>query len=227
MPRILVVIAVLLLAIGGWYLAWHRLMADDVAQVRASIAYHDRAIKARASSMTLKADDVYASGFPFSFTVVVERPTLTQIWNRETYALSLLRLELQKVNDGEGRYRVKLPAMADAMYATEGQAPERYQVKLNEVPAVLLRAQADSRACPNLPGSPRCDAVEPTAPLRSFAVQLPKNLTLDVTLNGQQKQIGFTFMPINVPVFMTIPDDASGPLQLFVGMLREAMIFHH
>ncbi len=52
-----------------------------------------------------------------------------------------------------------------------------------------------------------------------------RTLILTVSLNGATKQIGFTFTSLAIPVFMPIPKDATGPLEIFVGMLREAMVY--
>lgn len=224
MRKLISAFAALLVITGGWFVIWRSMMADDVAQIEATIHHHYEAIKATTPTATFKADAVYATGFPFSFRVAVHRPTLTQIWSGESYALSFEKIELEKVNGGEGRYRVLAPAEFDAMYATEGKAPERYHVTMNEVPNLLLRATGDSARCSPLPGAARCEA-KPTDPLISFAAQLPSKLILKVMLNDQSKQIGFDFMPINIPLFLAIPTDVSHPLQIFVGMLREAMVF--
>lgn len=225
MRKFAAIVAAALLLVAGWYGVWNSMLSADVARVKASIDHHYRAIKEKHPHVTLKADDVYATGFPFGFRIAVDRPTLTQIAGRESFAISIPRVELEKVSDAEGRYRLHAPATFDAMYATEGQAPELYSITVNEVPAMLLRAQADSRACSPLPGAQRCAPVAADAPLITFATQLPKSLVLDVSLNGKSQKIGFSFLPISIPVFMTIPADMNGPLQLFVGMLREAMVY--
>lgn len=225
MKKFVVMLSLLLILTAGWFLAWRSMMAPQVAQVKASIDHHYRAIKARTPTATLKADAVYATGFPFGFRVAVDRPTLTQVWGKESYAVSLPRVELSRVDAAQGRYRVTLPATFDAMYATEGAAPEKYSITLNAVPAVLLRAQGDSRACSGLSGAVPCAAVAADAPLISYAAQLPGQLVLEVSLNGSRKQIGFTLPSLGVPVFFAIPDTAAQPLQTFVGMLREAMLF--
>ena len=214
--------AVILLLLGGaWFAIWHRMMAGPVAQVEATIAHHHTAIKAITPSATFKADGVHASGFPFAFRVTVERPTLTQIWGDETFAVSVPSLELPRVDTGEGRYRVRMPATFEALYARPGLPPEQFEITPDAMPAILLRAAGDSRACSNLPGARAC-TVQPTDPLISFAVQLPASLILKVERNGEAKQIGFRFVPLNLPVFAAIPGDVTRPLQIFVGMLREA-----
>ena len=224
MKKFLILCVTILVLITAWFFTWRSMMADDVAQVRATIAHHNAAIRANTPTANFKADEVYATGFPFRFRVAVARPTLTQIWGEESFAVSFEKIELQQINSGEGRYRVHAPATFDAIYAKAGMAPERYRIALNEVPAILLRATADSARCSPMPGARRCTST-PTDPLISFAAQLPRSLVLDVTLNGQTRQIGFAFMPMNIPVFMPIPANVSHPLQIFVGMLREAMVF--
>lgn len=226
MRRFFVLVGIAGLLIVAWFIAWHSLMAADVARVKASIAYHDTAIKALQPHVTLKADDVQATGFPFGFRILVIRPILSQITGNESFAISLPSVELQKVDTPEGRYRVLAPDTFEAMYAEQGAAPEQYQIRVSPVPAVLLRAQGNSQRCSPLPGAQHCPAVAEDAPLISFAAQLPESLMLDVTLNDKTKHIGFHFTPVNVPIFMTIPADMDRPLQLFVGMLREAMVYN-
>ena len=63
------------------------------------------------------------------------------------------------------------------------------------------------------------------APFITYAAQLPSRLVLNVGLNGKTQKIGFTLIPMGVPVFMQIPANVSYPLQTFVDMLREAMIY--
>lgn len=229
-------ISVLLSAIAGWYLLWSQLMAGDVARVKASIDYHYQRIKTAERYVTLKADDVYATGFPFGFRVAVARPTLSQVWGRESYAVSFKKIELESMGGDDARYRVITPATFDALYAEEGKAPEKYRVALNKVPGLQLAAQIPSplggglgwgrnKAMPHPDNAPLPASPLQGEELKYFAVQLPRNLVLEVSLNGKTQQIGFNFMPINLPIFQTIPDRMSGPLTLFVGMLREALVF--
>lgn len=205
MRKLLVAILLLLVAAGGWFFLWRSMMADDVAQVEATIKHHYDTIKATTPSATLKADAVYATGFPFQFRVAVHRPTLTQVWGSESYAVSFEKIELSRVN--ASRFKVIAPATFDAMYAIVGGAPEQYRVTLNESPQLWLEGKAGEA-------------------LTQYGVVLPKKLVLDVGFNNQTKQIGFDFpVQLPAPVFAPIPADVSNPLQIFIAMLREAMIF--
>lgn len=225
MPRSIILIAAAALMVAAWFGVWSLLVAPDVSRVQASVDYHYQAMKSANRTVTFKAESVESAGFPFAFRVRVIRPTLSQIDGDTTYAISFDQIELQRVNKEEGRYRVRAPATFEALYAENGKAPENYTIVVNEMPAILLRALGSSGECPTIPGLKKCDAVRADAPLKSFAVQLPSYLQLDASLNGKTKQIGFKLMPVNVPLFAEIPADGSRPLQLFVGMLREALVF--
>jgi hypothetical protein len=225
--RKLIVILIIFLAVTfGWYVAWRAMLSADVARVKTSIAFQDQRFKTVNRFITFKANAVQPSGFPFHFRVVVKRPTLTMISGQETYAVSVDEISLTPVDSGQGRYRVSAPATVDALYAVSGGALENYRVTLSSVPALLLRAQGDSRECMDMPGSASCADVAADAPLISFAVQMPASLTLHATLNSDSRDIGFTFTPLNIPLFATIPANIDGPLQIFVGMLREALVYH-
>ena len=203
MRKLLIILAVVLAAMGGWYVAWKNIMADDVAQVKASIAHHAQAIRSVSHTAVFKADDVYATGFPFSFRVAVHRPTLTQVWGNESYAVSFEKIKLRRSDDA--RFEVDAPVAFNAMYAQVGKAPEQYRVKLNEMPTIWV-------------------ASEGSGPFTQYGSLLPKKLVLDVTLDGRTEQIGFDFL-MPLPMKAPIPADVSRPLQIFVGMLREALVF--
>ena len=233
-PTLIVLIVFLLAA--TWYGIWYVMLSSDVARIRSSIDYHNQRFKTANRAVELRADAVKRTGFPFGLRVKVVRPTLSMIWGKGTFAVSIPEAEFDRVNAEEGRYRVTAPAAFDALYATDGQAPEKYTVSISEVPRILIAAQIPSpigggsgwgrgvaKSHPDkvpLPSSP-LQGEE----LRYLAASMPKHLLMTIALNGKSKQVGFDFTPLPVPVFFEIPKDASSPLMLFVGMLREAMIY--
>ncbi|MES2984824.1 MAG: hypothetical protein V4735_06535 [Pseudomonadota bacterium] len=217
--------AAALAVVLAWYGIWSGIMAADVARVRTSIEFQNQRLKANNRQMTLKSDGVSAVGFPFHFRVGVTRATLSMISGNETYAVSIPQLTLEPLSSDEGRYRVVLPPVVDAMYAVDGAPPESYIVTISPVPAVQLRAQGDSNTCSPFPGSARCPAVAADAPLISYAPQVPSSLTLDMQLNGETRTASFTMTPLNVPMFAPIPANMTHPLELFIGVLREALVF--
>jgi len=211
---------------GLWLGLWSWLMAADVARVKASIAYQNQQFKSVTPHIVLKADAVSAYGFPFRFQVKVVRPTLSMIFNRETYAVSLPEVVLTPTDAAQGRYRVALPATFDALYARDGAAPENYRVTMDAVPELSLRAAGDSRACDGLPGSVPCKSVAADAPLVAYAVGLPPAITLHMELNGESRDARFDLPALlRVPVFTTIPKHMDYPLEIFVGVLREALVY--
>jgi len=121
---------------------------------------------------------------------------------------------------------VHLPADAVA-YFKDASHDERYKVRVKDIPSLLLRAQLNSMKCPNILGAEPCADVAEDAPFISYAASLPSTLHLEVSLNGKTETIEFLFHSLNIPVFATIPDTAGKHLQLFVGMLREALVFRH
>jgi hypothetical protein len=226
LKRFAAILAFVVLLYGGWYIVWHSMMAADVRRVKATIDYQNQRFKDVNRAISLKAEEVAAAGFPFHFQVRVQRPELSVVSGNETDAVSIPEVILTPVNGDEGRYRVSISPRFEALYATNGHAPENYTVSVDPVPAILLRAQGDSRRCSNFPGSKPCDPVAAEAPLISFAVQLPRMITLRMALNGESKDAVFTMMPLDVPVFQTIPVAVDGPLEMFVGILRQALVFH-
>jgi hypothetical protein len=225
MKKLLTVISMVVALTIGWYIAWHWMLADDVARVKATIAYHNVQIKTANRATELRAHAVYASGFPFHFRVRVERPTLSYIFNDETYSASLRYADLTAKDSGQGSYEVSYPRQIEALYAKSGAAPESYVAIPDQPIDVLLRAQGDSQQCSNFPGGKRCDDVDAQAPLISYAARLPSSINLTMTLNGKTKTSNFQFPSLNLPIYRSIPADMNGSLQLFVGVLREAMVY--
>ena len=225
MKKIIVIILCFSVFSLLWYGVWRLLMADNVAQVDVSIHYQNQQFKTVTPTIVLKAESVEAAGFPLGFRVRVVRPVLSMIDGHETFAISLPSLELARTDATEGRYRVILPARFNALYAKDGAAPENYDVTMDAVPPVMLRAQGDSQQCSTFPGAARCAAVKADTPLISYAVATPKMLTLHMALNGDSRDATFELTPMVVPVFRAIPKTMDRPLQIFVGMLREALVF--
>lgn len=225
MKKLFAILAFIILFIGAYYGVWHYRLSDDVARVKATIAHHNEVFRAKNRWVTLKADSVGTAGFPFSARVHVKRPTLTFVSGDETYGVSLPWAELSQRDAASGTYEVAYAPTAEAVFAKSGQGPEEYFVTPKEHLPVLMRAQGDSRQCSGFPGTQRCAAVGATDPLISFAVQTPASLTLTMKLNGTAKDANFTLIPLSMPIYQPIPEEMDRPLQLFVGILREALVF--
>lgn len=227
MRQLVYAILCVMALLAVWYGGWRWVVAEDVARVKASIAYHNRQLKAVNHNIVFKADDVYPIGFPLHFRVRVVRPTLSMVSGRETFAVSFPKILLVPEDRAEGKYQLLVWHAFDALYATDGQAPEQYRItfKPEDRPQILVRAQANSKKCSGLPGEAPCAAVTETSPLISYAAALPKPVLLSVELNGQKRDIHFDATPLNLPIFYDIPQTAGRPLELFIGMLREAMVY--
>ena len=225
MKKLSLILVVLLGLFAAYYMVWRANLSGDVARVEATIAHHNAEFRKNNRWVTFKADSLSRAGFPFASRVYVKRPTLTFVANDETYGVSLPWVELSLRDSKSGTYTVTYPQSFQALFAKSGLAPEEYTVTLQQPMAVLVRAQGDSRLCSFLPGGQRCAAVGPADPLISFAVQFPETLLVDMALNGRSKTAKFNVIPLDIPIFRLVPKEADHALQLFVGMLREALIF--
>lgn len=200
-------------------------MAADVARVKASIDYHYQQLRSQSRIMSFEADSVAASGFPFAFNIRVVRATLSMVDGDETFAVSIPALTMASSDSGQGIYRVMLPSAMEALYAKNGSAPEHYVVTADEMPKLNLSAADASKPCGPIVGTPCVDVAE-DAPLISFAVGLPKSITLRLQLADKTRDARFEMPAIHVPIYQPIPNDLTRPLQLFVGVLREALVFN-
>jgi hypothetical protein len=217
-----------LLALGlvlGWFGIWSWLMAADVTRVKASIDHHYQQLRTVNRTMSLAADSVAASGFPFAFEITVTRATLSMVDGDETFAVSIPALTMKATDSGQGTYRVTLPETIEALYAKNGQAPEQYRATMNSIPKLNVSAADAGKPCGPLVGR-ACADVASDAALVSFAVGLPSNITLRMQLGEKTRDARFDLPAIDVPIYQTIPSDLSRSLQLFVGVLREALVFN-
>ncbi len=225
MRLIIKCVAVLLAVTALWFLIWHALMADDVARVEATMAHHNQRLRETNRNVSLRADAISAAGFPFAFRVRVEQFALSMVDGDETFAVSIPELTMALSDRGQGVYRVNLPASVDALYAKNGAAPEYYKATADVVPKLNLSAADAKQPCGPLVGK-ACVDVAADAPLISFALGLPKTITLRMALADETRDARFEFPAIAVPIYQPIPPDPSRALQLFIGVLREALVFH-
>ena len=217
--------AITLAIIVVWYGIWSWLMAADVARVKASITHQYQAMRTTSQVMSLEADEVSATGFPFGFAVKVKRATLSMVDGDETFAISIPEFTMESADSDAGTYRVNLPATVQALYAKMGGAPEHYSVTMSVIPKLNLSASDSAQHCGPLTGH-ACDVVAKDAPLVSYALEIPKSITLHMQLGNDARDAEFTSpMAVDVPIYQPIPNDLRGVLQLAVGTLREALVF--
>ncbi len=208
----------------GWLGVWSYLMSDDVARVKTSVDHHTERLRGNNHSVRLKADAVYATGFPFRFRVAVERATLSMVEGDETFAVSLPIAYLSATDAKLGTYQLTIPQPIEALYAMAGAAPEEYRVTASPLPEIYFSAQDGKTRCGALTGV-RCIALDTNAPFASYGVTLPASLTLHMELGTESRDAAFTLMPTPVPIYQPIPEDVRYPLQIFIGVLREALVF--
>ncbi len=224
--RRLIQAAGIALVLGSvWYGIWSWMMADDVERVKASIAYQYTHLREFNQQTSLEADDVFATGFPFRYAVGIKRLTLSTVNGGETCAVSVPFMTLEQTDSAQGNYRVNLPASVEALYAKNGKAPEHYVATADTMPQVWVSGADASKACGMFVGV-KCTEVANNAPFISYAVKMPKLLTLHMQLGDAAQDASFDGPIVSVPVNLPIPQDMGEPLELFVGILREALVFH-
>lgn len=222
MKKLTIIVVTLLAITAAYYLFWRAQLEEHVARVEATIAYQNQQFRDHNRWITLKADSVKPAGFPFKSRVRVVRPTLTFVWDKETYGASFPAIELQPRDADSGTYEVLYEPKVEVVYAKSGAAPEEYTVSTAAPLSLLLRAQGDSRQCMGFPGGTKCDPVKPSDPLISYAVQLPQTLTVTFANDGKTKDANFQLIALNLPIYQRIPPDMDRALELLVNMCREA-----
>lgn len=214
---------ILLLALAGlvaWYVSWSASMKPHVERVEKTIAHYNERFKTSTYRATFKAQSIHASGFPFSRSITIENPNLAMVWGRETYAVEASYLTLQFEDEAQGRYSVILPGAIEALYSEEGKAPEAYRIAVSNGPGLWARVKDTPPRC----NDESCKA-KPEELLSEIGFQLHGDILLDASLGERNEKIGFKLMALPKPLFMPIPNDPARPVSLFIGMLREELVF--
>ncbi len=221
MRKLLLISLALIIGTALWYQSWNAAMKPHVARINQSITHYNQQFKTSNYRATFKSESVRASGFPFAHMVVIDKPNLAMVWGQETYAVETECIELHFEDAGQGRYRLVLPDAIHALYAEAGKAPEAYKVNVENSPTLWARVMDTSSFCKG----ESCQA-KPDAVLSEIGFQPNGDITLDASLGDKTQKIGFPIMALPKPLFMPIPNDPSRPVSLFVGMLREALVFN-
>lgn len=195
--------AVTVVGVGYWYVESGKV----VAQTEQSIVHWRKEFQARQPNIRIQYDDISRAGFPFSPAARIGQPTLSTVSGNESFAVGFETVTLVRI--GAGSYRVETPDSARAVYAVTGEAPEEYLIGWSVAPKLYVRTKTAD------------------APFAEYGVQLPQSLLLIPTLNGASEKIAFNFSPLLTvrPIYAPIPQEVAYPLQIFVGMLREALVF--
>ena len=102
MRQLLKLSAIALALVLAWFGIWSVIMAPDVTRVKASIDHRYQQLRTHSRLMSLEADSVSASGFPFAFNVRVDRATLSMVDGDETFAISIPSLTMSVSDSGQG-----------------------------------------------------------------------------------------------------------------------------
>jgi hypothetical protein len=206
------IITLLVTAIGiaAWVGVWRSGMGTHVALIERSIAHYNQQFKTSSSRSTLKVSGIEAAGFPFAQRVVLRNPSISMVWGEETYAVEMSYITLALEDEREGRYRVTLAPESNALYAQPNRAPESYHVLLNAAPDIWARAG---------------QGATPETILTQIGIATPHDILLEARLGTSSKKIGFPARTMPLPLFIPIPNDPSRGVSLYVGMLREALVY--
>lgn len=203
-----------------WHRIWLAGMQPHVKRIEETIAHYNQLYKSSTYRATIKAAEVRAAGFPFLKKVIIDQPNLAMVQGGITYAVETECIQLIFEDAKQGRYRAEIINDINALYAEAGKAPEAYVVKVSNMPSLWARVQDTSPRCVG----EHC-AAKPEKLLAELGFELKGDVLLTATLADRSERIGFNAAAIPKPIFMPIPSDVSRPLSLFVGMLREALVF--
>ena len=68
-------------------------------------------------------------------------------------------------------------------------------------------------------------AVAADAPFTRFALGLPASIRLHLALGAESREVSFALIPLTIALYQPIPTTLNQPLEIFVRMLREALVY--
>jgi len=221
MKRFLIIAIFALVALGVWYASWRSAMSPHVAFVERNIVEANKRYKTPNYRATIEYKSIRPAGFPFGHSVIIEAPSINMIQANETYSIrtDLLRLTFEDAN--QRRYKLEVPSIVTALYAVANAAPENYSVDVASAPAVWLRVQGDKPGCRGEQCLPSPDAL-----WKEIGIELPPEILLNAHLGKKTRPISFRQQAYPMPIFIPLPENISRPVFLFVGMLREALVYN-
>lgn len=205
--KLLIAAGVAVIGYTGWWYMAAGALKDDVSLVIEEVQHHIRVGNVNAR---LHVDGVSRAGFPFAPKAELENARVSVVYGDETFAVETASMHVSR-GSKDGEYRFEIPANAGAaLYAKEGASPEEYRFSWDN--AVAMKTMGDG-------GTKRVSDV---------AFGLPESVTIDASLGGKTKQIGFTFnslQQLGASRIQPLPKDISPAVMLMVGTLREALIY--
>lgn len=209
-----IIIASILLVLASvvqWYLA----TSDAKAHVEMSLKHWQQQFKQTNRHFQIRWDGIEIRGAPFTHEVVLINPTFSMISGNVSYALGARELSL--IESSAGNYALSFPDKAGrAAYAESGSMPEEYQFAWDNALTVQLFARDANHK------------ISQQEPVSHIIALLPESLILTATLADKRQKISFNYREwqrVAIAQERPIPSDISGSLQIFVGMLREALVF--
>ena len=220
----------------GYGVVWYQEASAIRNHVDVSLLKLRQDLKQTNPNMRVQWDDISLAGFPFAPSAIVQAPTLSMVYHGESYSVGFDALHFSPGGIAgvprEGVYIVA-PKTHDmrAMFAQNGSAPEQYHIEWDSpVQLKLLAYNPEMKSQRCVPGQRCLSAPSQAYALSHMRVTLPASLLLLAGHNQVYKPIQFRFNDLQraaVAQERPIPADMTHPLQLFVGMLREAHIFSH
>lgn len=193
----------------GLYLRWSGGADEQKAWVLANISHFEQQFTSNTAKVQFQYDSIEVLGFPFSHYVRFYQPALNLRVGAEHFYIALNRMDMMPDGDEQQRYQLEISNEMTVGYKSTGNVQESYRLHVSGLPKLWLQA------------------AEGPAPAHwsEYGVAFTGSLTLDVTNDQKSEKIGFNPMATPIPIWRKIPAHIHYPAQLFVGMLREAMVY--
>jgi hypothetical protein len=207
----LVIVALMLFA---YYLRWSTGAEAYRDEVLANIAHHQQRFNAgnNVSQLSIAYESADVTGFPFAKSVRLYRPSVRLALGAEQFYIDSATMELTPQDEANKRYAVVISPDLSVGYKSGQAAQETYRVHIREAPKIWLQAREGD--------------ADSSAMWAEYGVAFVSNkLILDVSNQAKSEQIGFPTMATQMPLWGSIPSNVNYPVQMFVGMLREALVF--
>lgn len=198
----------MLLLLLVWYLVWDASATGHLAAVRESLERQESEWNKQGGNISIRYEEIFASGFPFSTKVRLRRPYIRAEVDGQKILLVTTYLDFIPVD--EERWRYRLAFLRDFTVTVEAMQETNYFVHLYDVPEIIVHAPPGEHVA----GSNTSE----------YGVILPPKLMLGIQRGDINRKIAFQYIASAEPMWRYVPQNIDSPLRAILFVLAQATV---
>lgn len=205
-------VVITILGTFAYYLKWSGGAEEHRKQILKNLEHYEQVFTTPTAKLSFDYAAAKLDGFPFAKRVKLYQPSVTVQVGKEYYYIAANSIVFIPQGENRNRYQLEVSHDMSSSYKADNIEQENYRLYISGMPKIWLQTER-GRSADDLIWNEFGTAFE------------TRTLVIDVSYGDKSEKIGFTPIPTTAPIWSKIPSFTHYPIQLFVGMLREAMIY--